>query len=336
MAAGSVNAVLDSVPEGRRDLVRAALAAVLGAAPVDAIEPISAGISAGMILRVESRGRCYLLRTEGPRSPLRYPHQYESMRIAAEAGIAPRVHYIDEANGVAVMDFVAERPLRSYPGGRVALAQALGALLHRLNGTPVFPSFIGYPEIVARLLAHVRRTGLFAIGVLDRHAEHLEDIRADYDWDAKRSVSCHNDLYARNILFDGNRLWLVDWESAYPNDPLVDVAILLDNVAVSPEQQDALLGAWLRCAADDALQARLTQARALSRLYYAGVLLSRSARYPRSAPDADLSAPTLTEFEAAIHEGRHERGTPETVHIMGKMYLNGFLTGAAVPPLAET
>ena len=335
MAAGPVNAALAVVPAPHREVVREALTAALGAAPVDAIEPVSAGISAGTILRVESRGRCYLLRVEGPRSPLRYPHQYESMRIAAEAGIAPRVHYIDEANGVAVMDFVAERPLQSYPGGRVALAQALGALLHRLNGTPVFPSFIGYPEIVARLFAHVRRTGLFATGVLDRHAEYLEHIRTEYDWDAGRSVSCHNDLYARNILFDSNRLWLVDWESAYPNDPLIDVAILLDNVATSPEQKNALLGAWLGCPADDALQARLAQARALSRLYYAGVLLSRSAGYPRSAPDADLSAPTRTEFEAAIHEGKYERGMPETVHVMGKMYLNGFLIGAAVPPLVE-
>jgi aminoglycoside phosphotransferase (APT) family kinase protein len=335
VAAGSVNAAHTVVPAAHREVVRAALTAVLGAAPIDTIKPVSAGISAGMLLRVESRARSYLVRIEGPRSPLRYPHQYESMRIAAEAGIAPRVHYIDEANGIAVMDFVEERPLRSYPGGRVALVIALGALLRRLNQMPAFPPFIGYPEIVARLFAHVRRTGLFVTGLLDRHAEHLEHIRAEYDWEAERSVSCHNDLYARNILFDGNRLWLIDWESAYPNDPLVDVAILLDNVATSSEEQNALLGAWLGRAADDARQARLTQARAFSRLYYAGVLLSRSARYPRPTPDTDLAAPTLTEFETAIRQGRHERGTLETVHVMGKMYLNGFLTDAAVPPLVE-
>jgi hypothetical protein len=30
------------------------------------------------------------------------------------------------------------------------------------------------------------------------------------------------------------------------------------------------------------------------------------------------------------------RGTPETTHVMGKMYLNGFLTGAAVPAVAAS
>jgi thiamine kinase-like enzyme len=41
-------------------------------------------------------------------------------------------------------------------------------------------------------------------------------------------VSSHNDSIPSNILFDGDRLWLIDWESAYRNDPLVDVAIVLD------------------------------------------------------------------------------------------------------------
>jgi hypothetical protein len=40
-------------------------------------------------------------------------------------------------------------------------------------------------------------------------------------------VSSHNDPVPANILFDGRRPWLIDWEWAYRNDPLVDVAIVL-------------------------------------------------------------------------------------------------------------
>jgi hypothetical protein len=39
------------------------------------------------------------------------------MRIASAAGIAPQVHHIDEVNRVAIMDFVEERPLSTFPGG---------------------------------------------------------------------------------------------------------------------------------------------------------------------------------------------------------------------------
>ena len=187
-----------------------------------------------MVFQVAAGGRRYVLRIEGSPSPLRNPHQYASMRIAAEAGIAPRIHYVDEIARVVVMDFIAEQPLKAYPGGSHALAQALGEMLRRLQAAPEFPQFVEYPDIVARLWAHVCRTGLFAPGVLDASTLRLAEIREEYVWDADKSVSCHNDLLPRNLLFDGARLWLIDWESAYSSDPLVDVAIALDNFAPSP------------------------------------------------------------------------------------------------------
>ena len=115
------------------------------------------------------------------------------------------------------------------------------------------------------------------------------------------------------------------------NDPLVDVAIMLDNFAASPELENVLLQAWLGRAADDVLYGRLAQVRALTRLYYAGVLLSASATVPRVAPDRDLAAPTLAGFREAVRNGRLKPGTTETKHVMGKMYLASFLTGATPP-----
>lgn len=314
-----VAGALTAIPEVHRETVQAALAACFGATVVTNVAPIGVGASAGAILRIEAGGRPYLLRVEGPRSPLRYPHQYVALGMAAEQGLAPKIHYVDETAGIAVTDFIETRPLQSYPGGASALVMAMGELLRRLHATPVVPSFVPYPEIVARLFAHVRRTGLFAPGILDPHLEHLERLRADYAWDPALSASCHNDCLPANILFDGERLWLVDWESAYPNDPLVDVAIQLDNLARSPELADVLLRAWLGRAPDDAILQRLAQARALNRLYYAGVLLSASATRPRTAPDDSLAV---------------SADEPMTGHMRGKLYLRGFLTGEAVPAIA--
>jgi hypothetical protein len=65
------------------------------------------------------------------------------------------------------MDFIDEQPLESYPGGAHALAQALGEMISRMQATSRFPRFVEYPDIVARLWAHVCRTGLFASDVLD-------------------------------------------------------------------------------------------------------------------------------------------------------------------------
>ena len=319
----------DTLSAEQRENVRSALVAAFGSDSVGTVTPIAGGASTASTFRLEVRGRRYLLRVEGEPSPL--PHQYVSMRIAAEAGIAPDIHYIDEAARIAVLDFVEQQPLKTYPGGPRALAQALGELFSRVQATPVFPTFVNYPDIVARLFAHVRRTGLFATGLLDAHVERLELLRKAYDEGSTSLVSSHNDSIPSNILFDGARLWLIDWESAYRNDPLVDVAIVLDSFAILPELEDVLLRARFGRAPDDALRARLELIRALTRLYYAGVLLSASAAASRVTPDTDLSAPTLQQFRLAIREGRLTPGAPETKHILGKMFLASFFSGVRPP-----
>ncbi|MBS0528916.1 MAG: phosphotransferase [Proteobacteria bacterium] len=314
-----------------RETAHAALRAAFGAAPVSAIRPVPGGVSGASVFRVETGGRRYVLRIEGEASPLRNPHQYASMQIAAEAGIAPRIHYVNEQARVAVTDFIETQPLAAYPGRAAGLARALGELLAHLQATKTFPHFVSYPDIVARLWAHVCRTGLFAPGVLDVATERLARIRDG--WNSEHSVSSHNDVLPRNILFDGRRLWLIDWESAYRNDPLVDVATALDNFAPSPELETVLLRAWLGRAPGEQLHKQLAAAQALTRLYYAGVLFSASALGHRSEPDKDISALSLDGFTRAIRGGRLKPDTFETSHALGKMYLASFLSGERPPGL---
>jgi len=321
----------EDLSEGQREAAHAALRHVLGAVPVDAVRRLSGGATTAAVFRIDGGGRRYVLRVEGTPSPLRNPHQYVSMRIASEAGIAPRLHHADEGNRVAVIDYIEAQPLGSFPGGPPALAQAIGELLGRLQTTEVFPTFVDYPAIVARLWAHVCRTGLFAPGVLDPITARLDEIRKAYVWDRASSVSSHNDPVPANILFDGQRLWLIDWESAYCNDPLVDIAITSGHFARTPGLQAALLRACIGHVPDDALLARLALVRALTRLYYAGVFLSASALAPRAAPDSDVSAPTLAEFEEAVRTGRLTPGTAHFKHVLGKMFLASFLSDVPTP-----
>ncbi|MBA2398904.1 MAG: phosphotransferase [Bradyrhizobium sp.] len=320
-------------PIAHRDSAAAALAAAFGSAPIGAVTAMAGGATTASVYRVEVGERRYLLRIEGEPSPLRNPHQYVSMRIATEAGIAPAIRYLDEAARIVVIDFIEQQPLKSFPGGPRALAQALGELFSRVQATPVFPYYVNYGDIVTRLFAHVQRTGLFAAGLLEAHAEHLELIRKTYDAGASKLVSSHNDPTPNNILFDGERLWLIDWESACCNDSLVDAAIVLDQFARSEALEEVLLKAWFGRAPDEALRARLAPARALTHLFYAGVMFSASAAASWAKDDTDLSAPTPEQFRLAIDEGRLKRHAVGTRHILGKMYLASFLSGVAAPKI---
>ena len=131
----------DKLPEDRREAAHAALRQVLGAVPVDAATPLAGGATTAAVFRIEAGERRYVLRVEGTPSPLRNPHQYQSMRIASDAGIAPRLHYFDEDSRVAVIDYVEPQPLGSFAGGPPALAQALGELLAAAASDAGLPQF---------------------------------------------------------------------------------------------------------------------------------------------------------------------------------------------------
>src|SRR6202171_5123689 len=129
----------DAIPAAQRGTARAALIAALGSAPLGAITPMTGGVTSASVCRVEVGGRRLVLRIEGEPSPLRNPHQYLSMRIAAEAGIAPRLHYLDANDRVVILEFIKDQPLETYPGGPRGLAQSIGMMLKELQSLPLFP-----------------------------------------------------------------------------------------------------------------------------------------------------------------------------------------------------
>jgi aminoglycoside phosphotransferase (APT) family kinase protein len=327
--------MLDAVPEHLRESARAALRAAFGAAPVAALQPVAGGASGALTYRVEVGGHGHLLRMETRRDALRNPHQYTCMQIAAAAGIAPALRYVDEATGIAIMAFVPQRPLHEYPGGAARLARDVGGLIARLQATPSFPSLGEYTDILAGMLAFLRSAGVFAAGLLDPLEAGFRLIREAYPWRASASVSSHNDPNPRNVLFDGERLWLVDWETSYRNDPFTDVAVVSNELAATPELEDALLAGWLGRPPDRVERARLLLMRQLTRLYYGGIIFSAFAASPGAPPLADLRALTPDEFRTAVAQGRLRLGAPETLHELGKLILAAFLAELSAPPFDE-
>ena len=323
---------LEAIPEDRRDAAADALAAVCGAR-IDDLTPVSGGASGALIYRAEAGGRPWVLRLEAmPGNGFRdLPRGYACMQAAADAGVAPRLHHADADQGVAVMDFIASRPLAEFPGGPRALVSALGAFAARVHAIePAFaPPRADYPVMVDFMMGGLRRSGLFRDGLLDPHAEGLARVRAAYRFDGP-AVSCHNDPNRQNVLYDGERLWLVDWELAFRNDPLIDVAILAENFAPTPEGAEALLRAWLGREPDRAVRARLVLARQLARAFYACVLLSGFAASPPAEPD-DLAAPTVEEFTKAVAVGRLTPASSGVIYTLGKMMLAGFLAALSTP-----
>ncbi len=320
----------DAIPEDRRETARSAISAAFGAKAAS-LQPITHGASGALIYRIEVDGRPYLLRLENMQRPGNdIARGYACMGTAAEAGIAPPLHHADAEAGVAIMDFLAGQSIFVYPTGLEGLAHDLGALVARLQATPVIPAVeTDYPSILTGLLDGLISSGRFAPGLLDPHREGFARLVQTFGWDRDRTVSSHNDLNPGNIIFDGNRLWLVDWEIAFRNDPMIDLGNLSNYFAKTPELREAMLAAWLGREPDRETRARLVLARQFARLAYACLMLTFAAG--QSGADDDLTAPGLDEFHRMMMQGEAKLGTPDGLYRYGKVFLNEFLTNLSAP-----
>jgi len=317
-------------------LVPQALSAVLGSRPIDRRVRVFGGASGATLVRVDAGDLRLLVRHEGPVTPLlkRNPHRFTAMKLAADAGVAPRVHYMDETAGLTITDFIIQKPFADVPGGRVSLARALGELLRRLQGEAQFPPLIDYRELLGDMLAHLVSSGVFGGGVLDPYSAALAQLVRGLDWSKENLVASHNDPNPNNILFDGDRLWLIDWEAGYRNEPMVDLGIISDTFGTAPDQLEALFTGWLGRSPQRAERDRFEAVRRLTRLYYACFLLHEGAD-DNAAPINDLRPLRPDELRARLADGRLQQGSRETVFEVGKIHLDAFHTGVVPSGMRE-
>ena len=228
------------IPQENSEAVTRGLRQAFGVTEFDDISRITRGRTPSLVFRMVVRGSPYLLkiitRTEDQ------TRHYTCMKAAAEAGVAPRVWYTNLEDRISITDFVAAEPL--------PVAEALvrlPALLRTLHGIPPVarapfntsctflldkgPALDGYIQKfqAANILPQAESEEFFS-----RYAE----LAAAYPLDDGEMVSSHNDVFKPDsILFDGQRVWLVDWEAAFLNDRYADLAVVANQVVANDEEE---------------------------------------------------------------------------------------------------
>lgn len=325
---------LGVVPEAQRDKVSAALDGAFGPGQVSGVSVVGGGASGALTYRVDAAAGSYLLRVETLQGPLRNPFQYDCMQVAAEAGVAPPIRFVDADAGVVVLPFIEQRPLGEHAGGPVGAATEVGELLAQLHATPAFPQRSDHFENLDGVIAFLERSGRVAAGLLDRHREGFERVRAAYPWEPDTFVSAHNDPNQFNLLYDGERVWLIDWETAARNDPFIDLATASSHLAPTDDLRDVVLRAGLGRDPDQRDRARLAVMGWVVQLW-AGCLLLTVVVDPAVPTHTDLTPMSLDEFGARIGSGDLVPGNPVTTHAYAKIVLAAFLEASGTPAFDE-
>lgn len=277
--------------------------------PTTVITPIAAGLSDAGVFRVDVGDQHFVLKITPPDEPLAgWRHQLQVQRAAGALGIAPAVVHIDEDRRAVLSALVADQSWAAYfgnPATRDAAIAALGLLLRTRRELPIPP---GLEAADPRRVLHDLWRALLADCTLPtfvRDAVDALDAEVPPAPIASRVMS-HNDVNPSNLVFDGTRVLLLDWQTAAPNDPLYDVAA----VAMFCRMDEATCRQLL-AAHDDAPVATLPDAFRYYRRCAAvisGVAALRAARargHAGSAVAVDAT-PSLGEVYQQLRSGTGE------------------------------
>ena len=143
--------------------------------------------------------------------------------LAADLGVAPAIRYARD--GILVTDFIDGRPLEPDDLRNLETLRRTTDLLRKLHGEPApgdSPVF-ELREVCRRYLGLIPPSELSS-----EHRQQIERTLAEIPA-VPAAAAIHADLVPENLIDDGTRLWLVDWEYAGRGDPATDLAILAMN-----------------------------------------------------------------------------------------------------------
>ncbi len=275
------------------------------------IAPLSGGLSNANFLVADPAGRHVV------RFGRDYPFHHvdrgrEAMTAAAahRAGFAPRVEHA--APGVLVTQYLGAK---TCDAADIRTDRArIAAFIRSFHGTmPKFvsgPGFMFWPFHVVRDYARTLDSGR------SRMAARLPQFMALADeMEAAQApmpiVFGHNDLLPANVLDDGERLWLIDFEYAGFSTGMFDLAGMASNAGFDAAQSEALLADYFGTPPTQEFM-RAHAAMSVASLLRE-TMWSLVSELHLNAPGVDYAAYTadnLARFDAALASYRSTYGTP--------------------------
>lgn len=209
-------------------------------------QPLSGGIT-NVNFVVEDAGEKFVVRVGGdiPLHQVMRFNELAASRAAHAAGISPEVVYAEP--GAMVLRYIEGKTFAPEDVRKPENMTAIVDLVRRVHrDMPKYlrgPSLVFWVFHVLRDYAGTLRDGASRmVPELPRLMEIANTLEAEIG--PVDLVYGHNDLLAANLIDDGERLWLIDWDYAGFNSPLFDLSNLASNNEFTPDMEDWLLQAY--------------------------------------------------------------------------------------------
>jgi thiamine kinase-like enzyme len=232
------------------------LAHALWPGRVDRIEVLGGGIT-NRNFKVELRGgEAYVLRIGGKDTGLLgidRDVEHAATRAAAALGIAPEVVDFVQPDGYLVTRFIEGEPVPPEHVREPDVLADAARTLRAFHEAPPIPGRFDSFRVVEAYAAIALERGVVvpkAYEAAQTTARRIEELRGP-----QQLCPCHNDLLNANLIHDGERLRIVDWEYAGMGDRFFDLANFSINHEFRPSHDRVLLESYFGTFRDEDLHA---------------------------------------------------------------------------------
>lgn len=312
----------DIIPETHLPAVETAIRQAFQTTAPDSISLLSGGLSGSAVYKITVHNKAYILKLDT--KPKAAANGLGTLlQQVSDAGIAPPLLYHDQAAGISINGFIEGKPAKAMMQAD-KLVSALGKTLRTLHHLPYTGESQDLAHTIDELITAFGAQQILYGPVVSTCLEGYERIRTINPWLETDRVPAHNDLNPGNILSDGEKIWLIDWDAAMPNDRFVDLAAAANFFAANETLEQLLLQVYYDRAPTQEEIARLFLMRQVSRLVY-GMLLSQAAaqvQAPGYQHNQDMEPFTTAHFGERLKSGNLSLGSYEGLLFYAKVHFN--------------
>jgi aminoglycoside phosphotransferase (APT) family kinase protein len=185
--------------------------ALLGGGDVAETWDVRADDGSRMVLRIDTH--------RADRLALDRQAEIDVLEAISVHGLAPRTVRADSVRGLLLLEYVEGRCWETKDFAVPGNLGRFAALLRQVHEATVG---LSGPKLTLRIAEYARSAGGFQSAAI---AERILDLLTEFE--SEPLVLCHGDPIGANIIDDGHRLMLIDWEYATAAPAWFDLAVVV-------------------------------------------------------------------------------------------------------------
>ena len=262
--------------------------------------PLSGGIT-NRNYHVRTAAGDFVVRLSDPESSdlaINRENEYLNSMAAANAGAgAPVADYLP-GEGVLVVEWVFGRTFTPEDVRLPANLPRIAAACRVLHSGPAFASDFNMFALQERYLSLVRERGYRLPPRYEEFLPLVQRMRIAMDVLPELTVPCNNDLLPANMIDDGDRIWLIDYEYSGNNEASFEIGNIWSESTLPDDLLEPLVTGYWGYESD----AKVARARLWALMSQYGWTLWASIQTALSPIDFDYWSWGMEKYERAVAE----------------------------------